>query len=142
MALMAKSAYLNLHVRDVEQSKAFFTGLGFEFNVQATIEGRSACIIIGDNMLVMLLEEQFFMSITNKQNIDTDKYAQLTIVLEFASREKVNEIVNTAASLGGKVVGEPEDFGFMYQWAFEDLDGHMWAISYMNMSLIGGQDQA
>jgi predicted lactoylglutathione lyase len=48
------------------------------------------------------------------------------------SREKVDEIVNTAVSLGGKSHEEPEDYGFMYHWAFEDLDGHMWAINYIN----------
>ncbi len=58
--------------------------------------------------------------------------AQPAIPLAFESREKVDEIVNTAVSLGGKSYEEPEDYGFMYHWAFEDLDGHMWAINYMN----------
>jgi predicted lactoylglutathione lyase len=63
----------------------------------------------------------------------------MTIALAFKSREKVNEIVNTAVSLGGKLHAEPEDHGFMYHWGFVDLDGHLWAINYMNMDAAQGQ---
>jgi uncharacterized protein len=128
MALTSTQTYVSLHVQNVKQSMAFFTGLGFEFNMQGTIEEKSACIVIGDNMFVMLLSEEFFKSITNKEVVDTNKYAQLTIALFVESREKVDEIVNTAVSLGGKLFTEPEDYGFMYQWGFQDLDGHLWAI--------------
>jgi predicted lactoylglutathione lyase len=137
MALKSTSTYLNLHVKHVEQSMAFFTGLGFEFNF--TDKEKAARFVIGDNIFVMLLTEEYFKSITNKETIDTNKYAQMTIALAFESKEKVDEIVNTAVSLGGKSIGEPEDYGFMYQWAFQDLDGHGWAISHMNMNALEGQ---
>jgi predicted lactoylglutathione lyase len=128
MALTSTQTYVNLHVQNVKQSMAFFKGLGFEFNMQATDEEKSACIVIGDNMFVMLISEEFFKSITNKEVVDTNKYAQLTIALSVESREKVDEIVHTAVSLGGKTVTDAEDYGFMYQWGFQDLDGHLWAI--------------
>jgi predicted lactoylglutathione lyase len=142
MALTSTSIFINLHVKNVEQSMAFFTGLGFEFKKEFTDKEKAACIVIGDNMFVMLGTEEIFKSITNKEIIDTDKYAQLTIALEFESREKVDEIVNTAVSLGGKTVTDAEDYGFMYHWGFQDLDGHMWAINHMNTSAVEGQDQA
>ncbi|MCD9025119.1 VOC family protein [Cohnella silvisoli] len=128
MALTATQTYVNLHVQNVKQSMAFFTGLGFEFNMQFTDEEKAACIVIGDNMFVMLTNEEYFKSLTQKEIVDTDKYAQLTLALFVESRDKVDEIVNTAASLGGKIITDPEDYGFMYQWGFQDLDGHMWAI--------------
>jgi uncharacterized protein len=128
MALTSTQTYVNLHVRNVKQSMAFFTGLGFEMNKQFEIEEKSACFVIGDNLFVMLTNEEYFKSLTQKEIVDTDKFAQLTLALFVESREKVNEIVNTAASLGGKIITDPEDYGFMYQWGFQDLDGHMWAI--------------
>jgi len=129
MALTSTQTFVNLPVQNVKQSMAFFAGLGFEFNKQFAFEEKSACIVIGDNMFVMLVTEEFFKTITNKEVADTNKYAQLTIALTVESREKVDEIVHTAASLGGKLVTDPEDYGFMYHWGFQDLDGHLWAIN-------------
>ncbi|WP_135553712.1 VOC family protein [Paenibacillus cymbidii] len=128
MALTATQFFVNLHVRNVKQSVAFFTGLGFAFDMRFALEEKSACIVIGEKTFVMLTTEDFFQTLTNKEIVDTNKHAQLTIAMFVESREKVDEIVKTAASLGGKIVTEPEDHGFMYQWGFQDLDGHLWAI--------------
>ncbi|MCE3202345.1 VOC family protein [Paenibacillus sonchi] len=138
MALMSTFTSFNLPVSNVEQSKAFFTGLGFELNPQFPENEKSVAIVIGDNLQVMLLTKELLKSLTQKETVDTEKYAQMTIALAFESREKVDEIVNTAVSLGGKSYEEPEDYGFMYHWAFEDLDGHMWAINYMNTDAAQG----
>lgn len=132
MALHSLFTSFNLPVKNVEQSKDFFTGLGFEFNPQYSQKDKSEAIVIGDNLQVMLISQEFFNTLTQKETVDTDKYAQLTIALAFESREKVDEIVNTAVSLGGKIHEDPEDYGFMYHWGFVDLDGHMWAINYIN----------
>lgn len=133
MALTSAFTSFNLPVKNVEQSKAFFTGLGFELNPQFPENENSVAIVIGDNLQVMLINQAFFNTLTEKESVDTSKYAQMTIALAFESREKVDEIVNTAVSLGGKLHAEPEDHGFMYHWSFVDLDGHLWAINYMNM---------
>jgi predicted lactoylglutathione lyase len=129
MALSSTQTWLNLHVKNLEQSMAFFKGLGFELEMQYTVEDKSACFVIGDNLFVMFVSEQFFKTLTNKEIVDTEKHAQLTIALNVESREKVDEVVNTAVSLGGKLISEPEDYGFMYHWGFQDLDGHLWAIN-------------
>ncbi|GIO54480.1 extradiol dioxygenase [Paenibacillus rhizosphaerae] len=138
MALMSAFTSFNLPVKNVAQSKAFFTGLGFDLNPQFPDNENSAAIIIGDNLQVMLINQAFFTTLTEREIVDTSKYAQMTIALAFESREKVDEIVNTALSLGGKLHAEPEDHGIMYHWGFVDLDGHLWAINYMNMDAAQG----
>lgn len=141
MALTSTHIFVNLHVKDVKKSMEFFTGLGFEFNMQFTDVEKAACLVIGENMYAMLLTEEYFKSFTKKEIVDTDKFAQLTIALAAESREKVDEIVNAAVSLGGKLYCEPQDHGFMYQWGFQDPDGHIWEIMYMDMSGNEGQGQ-
>lgn len=133
MVLSSAFTSFNLPVKNVEQSKAFFTGLGFERNPQFPDNEISAAIMIGDNLQVMLISQAFFNTLTEKESVDTSKYAQMTIALAFESRDKVDDIVNTAVSLGGKLHAEPEEHGTMYHWGFVDLDGHLWAINYMNM---------
>jgi hypothetical protein len=129
MGLLSTFTSINLPVKNVEQSKAFFTGLGFELNPEFPVNENSAAIMIGENLQVMLIDQAFFNTLTEKEAVDTGKYAQLTIALAFDSREKVDEIVNTALSLGGKLHADPEDYGTTYHWGFVDLDGHLGAIN-------------
>lgn len=138
MALTSTHIYVNLHVKDLKKSMAFFTELGFEFNLQFT-DDKAACLIVGDNMFVMLLVEDYFKSFTKKEVVDTGKYAELTVALAAESREKVDEIVNKAVAAGGTLYGDSVDHGFMYQWGFQDVDGHIWEIAYMDMSAFEGQ---
>jgi len=142
MALRSTHIFVNLHVQDVERSIAFFTELGFEFDMQFTDKDKAACLIIGENMYAMLLKEEFFKTFTKREIVDTEQYAQLTVGLAAESREKVNEIVNKAVEAGGKLYTDPMDHGFMYQWGFQDPDGHIWEIAYMDMSALPGQQQA
>lgn len=134
MALTSVFTSFNLPVKNVVQSKAFFTGLGFELNPQFPDNENSVAIVIGDNLQVMLIDQAFFHTLTERESVDTNKYAQMTIALAFESRAKVDEIVNAAVSMGGKLHAEPEDHGFMYHWGFVDLDGHLWAINCMGTS--------
>jgi hypothetical protein len=138
MALRSTFTSINLPVKNVKQSKDFFTGLGFELNPQFPDDENSAAVVIGENLQVMLIHQAFFNTLTERETVDTSKYAQITIALAFESRDKVNEIVNTALSLGGKLHAEPEDYGTMYHWGFVDLDGHLWAINCMNTDAAQG----
>lgn len=138
MALASTFTSFNLPVKNVVQSKAFFTGIGFALNPQFPDSENSAAIVIGDNLQVMLIAESFFNTLTERETVDTSKYAQFTIALAFESRAKVDEIVNTAVSLGGKLHAEPENHGSVYHWGFVDLDGHLWAINYMDMEAAQG----
>ncbi|MDF2938434.1 MAG: hypothetical protein K0Q90_3807, partial [Paenibacillaceae bacterium] len=89
MALMSTFTSLNLPVNNVDKSKAFFTGLGFELNPEFPENEQSVAIVMGDNLQVMLLTKELLKSLTQKETVDTEKYAQMTIALAFESREKV-----------------------------------------------------
>ena len=128
MALTSKQIYVNLHVKDVKRSMAFFTGLGFEFDMRFTDEKQAACLVIGENIYVMLLQDEYLKSFTKKEVVDTGKYAELTLAIAAESREQVDEIVRKAVSLGGTMYTDPQDHGFMYQWGFQDPDGHLWEV--------------
>jgi hypothetical protein len=139
LALTSTHIFVNLPIEDVGRSMDFFTGLGFEFNMQFTDPEKAACLVIGDNMYAMLLTREYFKSFTNKEIPDTGQFAQLTVAISAGSRAQVDEIVNKAVALGGKLYAEPQDQGFMYQWGFQDPDGHIWEIAYMDMNAYEGQ---
>lgn len=80
----------------------------------------------------MLLVEKFFKNFTKKEIADTSKSTEAIICLSTESREKVNEIVNKAIAAGATTPNEKQDQGFMYGWGFQDLDGHLWEIMYMD----------
>jgi len=128
---MATKIYVNLAVKDLNKSVTFFTLLGFTFNPQFTDENAS-CLILGENIFVMLIEEQRFMDFTKKEICDATKYTEVLIAIDVDSREKVNEMVRKALLAGGSVYREPEDHGWMYGHSFADLDGHQWEIGYMD----------
>jgi len=133
MAVTANNIFVNLPVKDLKKTIEFFTAIGFEFNPQFT-DDNATCMIIGENMYAMLLVEDFFKTFTKKDISDATKTTEVLIALGIESREKVDELVNKAVEAGGKVYDDPKDHGFMYQWSFEDLDGHQWELSYMDES--------
>lgn len=141
MALTSKQIYVNLHVKDVKRSMDFFSGLGFAFDMRFTDENQAACLVIGENIYAMLLKEDYLKTFTKKEVVDTSKYAQLTVAISAESRAQVDEIVNKAVSLGGKLYTDPQDHGFFYQWGFEDPDGHIWEIGYMDMEKLSAMQQ-
>jgi len=128
---MATKIYVNLAVKDLNKSISFFTILGFSFNPQFTDESAS-CMILDENIFVMLIEEKRFLDFTKKKICDASKYTEVLIAIDVESREKVDEIVRKALLIGGSVYREPEDHGWMYGHSFADLDGHQWEIGYMD----------
>jgi predicted lactoylglutathione lyase len=128
---MATKIFINLAVKDLNKTVEFFTKLGFKFNPQFTNE-HGTCMIVSDDIFVMLLVEQFFKSFTQKEICDAKKYTEVLIALSAESRDKVDEIVKAAVNAGGKTYSKSQDHGWMYQHAFEDLDGHQWEIAYMD----------
>lgn len=113
----------------------FFGKLGFTFNAQFTDE-TAACMIISDDIYVMLLTENKFKTFTPKQICDATKSTEALVCLSSASRSEVDEMVRKAVSAGGKTYKEPEDHGFMYGHGFQDLDGHIWELAFMEPSAI------
>lgn len=128
---MINHIYVNLPVKDLARSKAFFSALGYGFNPQFSDEN-AACMIVSDNHIyVMLLVEPFFQTFTKKQIADTKTSTEVLICLSRPSRAAVDETVAKAVAAGGSVPREAVDMGFMYQHAFEDPDGHTWELAYM-----------
>ncbi len=130
---MASQIFVNLPVKDLEKSVEFFTQLDFTFNPKFTDEN-ATCMIVSENIFVMLLVEKYFKTFTPKEICDTSKYVEALVALSYESREKVNEIVVKAIAAGGTTYKEPQDHGFMYGHGFQDLDGHIWEIFFMDES--------
>ena len=132
---MPKHIYVNLHVKDLERSIAFFTKLGYAFNPQFTDE-KAACLIISDTIFVMLLVEPFFESFTKKPVCDTSNSIEAIMGLSTESREAVDEIVEKAIAAGGISPNPPYDHDFMYGRGFTDLDGHQWEYMFMEAAAV------
>lgn len=127
---MPRQIYVNLPVKNLNRSQEFFSALGFEFNPKYT-DDKAACLIVGENIYVMLLIEEFFNDFTSKPIADAHKTTEVLLCINTDTRAGVDELVTKARNAGGAVPREPQDHGFMYQHGFEDLDGHIWEIVYL-----------
>ena len=123
--------FINLPVKDLNKTIEFFTKLGFRFNPQFT-DKNATCMIINENIFVMLLIEKFFKTFIKKDIANTSNSAETILALSTDSKEKVNEMIKKVIAAGGKESREPQDYGWMYGRAFEDINGHIWEIFYMN----------
>jgi len=132
---MARQLYVNLPVKNLDKSVGFFTGLGFSFNPQFTDE-TATCMIVSDEISVMLLTEEKFKAFTPKAISDATKSTEVLLALSVDNREQVDETVCKAVAAGGSTYSKPNDLGFMYQHGFQDLDGHIWEVFYMDPAVI------
>ncbi|MBM3117007.1 VOC family protein [Jeongeupia naejangsanensis] len=128
---MAQLVFINLAVDNLERSKTFFAALGYTFNEQFTDEN-AACMVISDTIYVMLLVKPFFQNFTDKALIDAHTHVETLTCLSCENRAEVDALVAKAVAAGGKTPREPKDYGFMYSHGFEDLDGHIWELMYMD----------
>ena len=130
MALKAKMIFVNLAVKDVQKSIDFFTQLGFEFNAEMTDE-KGTCMIVGENIFVMLLTEDFFKKFTKKELADPTKNSEVIVAISADSKESVDDLVGKALAAGGSASNDKMDDEYMYGWSFQDPDGHLWEVIYM-----------
>jgi predicted lactoylglutathione lyase len=137
---MSRMIFVNLPVTDVKRSTAFYEAVGATRNPQFCDESTS-CMVISDTIFVMVMSHEKFNSFTTKTIVDAHKNAQVLIALSADSREAVDEMVNKAAK-GGKLDPTPQqDYGFMYGRSFEDPDGHIWEVMWMDPAAIAGGAQ-
>ncbi len=127
---MFNSIFVNMPVKKLSRSVEFFTELGFTFNAQFTDE-TSTCMIVSDTIYVMLLEHERFESFVKKPIAGPDT-VEAIFSFSCTSADEVRTISEKAFALGARQVNEPSDIGFMYSWGFEDLDGHLWDLFWMN----------
>ena len=133
---MATSIFVNLPVRNLNKSKEFWQKLGYTFNAQFTDE-TAAALVISDappsqsGVYAMLLTHEKFAEFTKKEIVDANKSTEVINALSVDSKEAVDQLLEKVLAAGGKE-GDKNDYGFMYSRAFEDLDGHMWEILWMD----------
>ena len=128
---MATQIFVNLPVKDLKKSVEFFTKLGYTFNPQFTNEN-ATCMIISEQIFVMLLVEKFFKTFIPAEIADATKTTESIICLSAESKQAVDELVKKAVDAGGRIYREPQDHGFMYAHSYQDLDGHLWEAAWMD----------
>ena len=135
---MTTQIYVNLPVKNLQNSIDFFTHMGFTFNPRFT-DANATCMIVGKNIFVMLLVENFFRTFIKKKLCDATKSTEVLLALAVESREKVDEMMKRALKAGGTEPREPQDHGWMYGRSFEDLNGHIWEVFWMDPTGMGKQ---
>ncbi len=130
-----KSIYVNLPVKDLAVTKAFWTELGFSFNEQFS-DDKAVCLVLNEGTIYsMLITHEFFSTFTNRSIADGTS-TQVLIAIEVESRDRVDEIIKAALSNGGSRYRESADHGWMYYDSFADPDGHQWEVMYSDASKI------
>jgi predicted lactoylglutathione lyase len=132
---MATKIFVNLPVKDLEKSKTFFTKIGFSFNPQFT-DATAACMVIADDIYSMLLTHEKFKEFTKKEIADANKTTEVLVTLSADSKGKVNELVDKAISAGATEARDPHDYGSMFGRSFNDPDGHVWEVFWMDPAMI------
>ena len=132
---MATKIFVNLPVKDLKKSMEFFIKLGYTFNEQFTDE-TAACMVIAEDIFAMLLTEAKFKGFTPNAICDARKSTEVLVALSCDTRDQVDETVRKAVAAGGNTYNKPQDYGFMYGHGFQDLDGHIWEVFFMEPSAI------
>ena len=135
--------FVNLPVKSVAASRAFFGALGFSFNEQFCSEN-TACMVIEENIFAMLLEHERFQDFINGDIADAHKATEVLTCLSAASRAEVDGLLSKALAAGGKPWEPVLDMGPMYGCSFQDLDGHDWEVMFMDQAAMaeGGAPEA
>ena len=128
---MTTSIFVNLPVKDLKTSMAFFAALGWHHNPQFTDE-TAASIVISDTIYAMLLTHDKYREFTDREIADATKTSEVLIALSVDTPEEMTRLCDTALAKGGKEPKPPQDYGFMKSRTFTDLDGHHWEVVWMN----------
>jgi hypothetical protein len=131
MASQSRLIFINVPVKDLAASKAFFGALGFEFDEKFTGDS-CACMVVSEQAYVMLLVEPRFADFTTKRVADAHECTEAILCVSAESREAVDAFADAALGVGGSAAGDPMDHGFMYGRSFNDLDGHLWEVMWMS----------
>lgn len=134
---MAKKIFINLPVANLSQAMDFYTKTGFTNNPAFTDE-TCACMVLSDEIFVMLLTHAKFAEFTAKKIIDAKSDIGVINSLALDTLDEVNAMADAALKAGGTEPAPPKDYGFMQQRSYSDLDGNHWEVLYMDMSKISG----
>lgn len=133
---MVKDVWLNLPVKDVKRAQTFFADLGFTFNTQYADGVNSACLMMSEkNVAVMLFAEHIFKSFTSNNVITGTENSEVLISFSAESEQQVDVMAAKVEKAGGNIYSKPQsNQGWMYGFAFSDPDGHKWNMLYMDLS--------
>jgi predicted lactoylglutathione lyase len=132
---VSRKIFVNLPVKDLNRSVKFFSQLGFTFNPQFTDE-TATCMVVSDDIFVMLLTEPKFREFTPKAICDATRSTEVLVCLSCEDRGEVDEMVRKAVAAGGSTYNDPQDHGFMYAHGFQDPDGHIWEVMHMDAGAV------
>lgn len=130
---MKKQIFINLPVADLKKSMDFYTSIGFTNNPQFTDE-TGACMVLSEEIFVMLLTHAKLSEFTKKKIADTKTTVAVINSLAVESVDAVNEFMTRALNAGATEPSQAKDYGFMLQRSIEDLDGHLWEVFYMDLT--------
>lgn len=131
---MPKQIFVNLPVKDLKPAQAFYEAIGAVNNPQFS-DDTAACMVVSETIYVMLLTHPKWASFTSKPIVDAHAASEVMLCLSADNRAAVDIMVKAAAANGGKADVNPvQDHGFMYGRSFEDVDGHIWEVMFMDMS--------
>lgn len=130
---MPKLIFVNLPVADLKRSTTFYEAIGAAKNEQFC-DHTASCMVFSETIHAMLLTHEKFLQFTPKKIADATQTTEVLIAISADSREAVDEMVGKAKAAGGKAdPGPKQDHGFMYGRSFEDPDGHIWEVMWMNV---------
>jgi hypothetical protein len=132
---VATSIFVNLPVNDLKKSIAFFKALGYSLNEQFSDE-TAASIVISENIYAMLLTHPKMKEFTQKEIADATKTTEVIVCLSCDSRADVDILADKALAAGGSKFREPMEYPFMYGRSFQDPDGHIWEVLWMDPSFV------
>lgn len=133
---MTKEIWINLPVKDIDQSVAFFNKLGFTLNGRNGVTPTMASFFIGSkNFVMMLCRNDVLEDFSGQKISDTSKGTEMIISIDAESREEVDDMLQKAVDAGGQIYAKAgEKDGWMYGGGFADLDGHRWNLLHMDVS--------
>ena len=136
--MSTRQLFVNLAVDDLDRSIAFFTALGFAFEPRFTDE-TATCMIVGDDAYVMLLTKAKFEEFSKKPVVDASSQPEVLLAISAGSREGVDELAEAALASGGSEANDPLDYSFMYSRSFQDPDGHVWEVVWMDEAAVDAE---
>jgi uncharacterized protein len=129
---MSKMVFINLPVRDLAKSMAFYEAIGAKNNPQFT-DHTAACMVFTQTMSAMLLTHEKWATFTKKTIVDAKMHSEVMVAVTYDSRDEVDAVLAKAAQAGANIdCHPPQDYGFMLVRSFEDLDGHIWEAFWMD----------
>jgi predicted lactoylglutathione lyase len=136
---MSTEMFVNLPVTDLNRATSFYRALGYSVNPQFT-DDTAACIVLDDGHLyLMLLTHDSWARFTSKPIVDSTTDSEVILAISAEDRAGVDALADTALAAGGSFSYEPQDLGFMYSRSFQDPDGHLWEVMFMDLSAMPEQ---